>query len=264
MASTPYICARCIRALDRAHHPPLAVPVRRLSQCRILARPADTSSQPNAKQNDPTDSAKSSERPETEKGPMARRLEEATEEALFTGGRAGRRAVEEAGFSDELKNKLLNKLADASFQTDNAAALSEAGLGARVPDSAGQGTRHIAASPAWTGEESHQDAVLRMLNDARKPLAPGLRGKPQIPSPVPVDLRLKQKPAVSAGTRAANARDKAEAYATMGLKSTGLTQEEREEYKKELRERFTPGARAMPNTLTGLASLANERWVLAS
>jgi len=45
----------------------------------------------------------------------------------------------------------------------------------------------------------------------------------------------------------------------MGLKSTGLTQEEREEYKKELRERFTPGARAMPNTLTGLASLANER-----
>ncbi len=38
-----------------------------------------------------------------------------------------------------------------------------------------------------------------------------------------------------------------------------MTDEEREKVRKELRERFTPGARPMPTTLTGLASLANER-----
>jgi hypothetical protein len=29
--------------------------------------------------------------------------------------------------------------------------------------------------------------------------------------------------------------------------------------RKELKERFTPGARAMPNSIRGLAALANER-----
>ncbi|KAK5658469.1 hypothetical protein OQA88_1858 [Cercophora sp. LCS_1] len=191
---------------------------------------------------------------------MARRLEEATEEALLTGGRAGRRAVEEAGFSEELKSRLLDKLADAKFESDNAAALAEAGVGDRIPSAAGEGTRHIAASQPWTGEESHEDAALRMLHDARKPLAPGLRGKPKIPQPsVPVDMRLRRDSAASKGQRAASARDKAQAYAGLGVKEKGLTEEERKALREEFRERFRPGARAMPNTISGLAALANER-----
>jgi len=103
--------------------------------------------------------------------------------------------------------------------------------------------------------------VLRMLSDARKPLAPGQRGKPVIPSPV-MDMRLRREQAVSAGHRAASARDKAQAYAGMGIKEVGLSEKERESMKREFRERFQPAARAMPNTMTGLAALANERWAL--
>ena len=47
---------------------------------------------------------------------MTRRLEEVTEDALLLGGRAGQRAVEEAGFSSELKERLYNKVAEAQFE----------------------------------------------------------------------------------------------------------------------------------------------------
>ncbi|KAF5705507.1 hypothetical protein FGLOB1_7891 [Fusarium globosum] len=191
---------------------------------------------------------------EKELGPLAQRLEEATEEALFTGGRAGRRAVEDAGFSEELKERLLNKIADANFKSGNASAFAEAGLS----PTAGEGTRHIASAQAWTGEESTADTVLRMLDDAKKPLAPGLRGKFQ---PPPVDMRLQKQPGRSAGEKVAKARDKVNTYVGMGGQQAknGMSEDEKEAWRKELRERFEPGARALPNSITGLAALANER-----
>ncbi|KAK2476740.1 hypothetical protein H9L39_11964 [Fusarium oxysporum f. sp. albedinis] len=191
---------------------------------------------------------------EKELGPLARRLEEATEEALFTGGRAGRRAVEDAGFSEELKERLLNKIADANFKSENASAFAEASLSS----TAGEGTRHIASAQAWTGEESTADTVLRMLDDAKKPLAPGLRGKFQ---PPPVDMRLQKQPRRSAGEKVAKARDKVNTYVGMGGQQAknGMSEDEKEAWRKELRERFEPGARALPNSITGLAALANER-----
>ncbi|VZH88520.1 unnamed protein product [Fusarium fujikuroi] len=191
---------------------------------------------------------------EKELGPLAQRLEEATEEALFTGGRAGRRAVEDAGFSEELKERLLNKITDANFKSGNASAFAEAGLS----PTAGEGTRHIASAQAWTGEESTADTVLRMLDDAKKPLAPGLRGKFQ---PPPVDMRLQKQPGRSAGEKVAKARDKVNTYVGMGGQQAknGMSEDEKEAWRKELRERFEPGARALPNSITGLAALANER-----
>lgn len=186
-------------------------------------------------------------------GPLTRRLEEATEEVLLTGGTPGRRAVEDAGFSEELKEKLLNKLADAQFRTQHAGAFAQAGL----PQSAGEGTKQIAAAQPWTGQEPTADGVLRMLDDAKKPLAPGLRGRFQAP---PVDMRLQRPPPKSAGQKVAAARDRASTYVGMGMKDKNLrTDEEREAYRRELRERFEPGARAMPNTISGLTALANER-----
>ena len=100
-----------------------------------------------------------------------------------------------------------------------------------------------------------------MLNDAHKPLAPGARGKAKIPSPV-VDMRIRQQPKLSAGRRVASAREKAAAYVDLELPKAdqlGLTEEEREDLRREFRERFQPVARAMPNTVSGLAALANER-----
>ncbi|KAF9878126.1 hypothetical protein CkaCkLH20_04164 [Colletotrichum karsti] len=184
---------------------------------------------------------------------MSRRLEEATEEALLTGGRAGRRAVEDAGFDQELKEKLLDKVKTAKFQSDFASAFAEAGM----PNSAGEGTRIMATAQPWTGEESHSDTALRMLDDARKPLKPEFRGQYQIP---PVDMRIRREPKVNAGQRAANARERASTYTGLGIKDqTGLSDDEREAMRKQFRERFEPNARAMPNTLSGLAALANER-----
>ncbi|KAK0652764.1 hypothetical protein B0T16DRAFT_435345 [Cercophora newfieldiana] len=220
----PFLCARCVRVLRQPSRALALPPARQLSHCLRLSRPAHSSdtaapSPSDARSDDTAPKQHPLRPPDPEKGPMARRLEEVIEESLFTGGRAGRRAVEEAGFDEELKARLLSKLADAQFTSEHSAALAEAG----------------------TGEEATKDMVLRMLNDSRKTLAPGLRGKLNIPSLL-----------VSAGHRAASARDKAQAYAGLGLKDVGLSDAERESVKKEFRERFQPGARA---TLTGLAAL---------
>ena len=61
----------------------------------------------------------------------------------------------------------------------------------------------------------------------------------------------------SSGQRLADARDKTSIYSIS--KDENLSEKEKEAIRKELKERFTPGARAMPNTISGLAALANER-----
>ncbi|KAJ5035468.1 uncharacterized protein L3040_007935 [Drepanopeziza brunnea f. sp. 'multigermtubi'] len=183
---------------------------------------------------------------------MSRRLAQATEDALTEGGRAGRKAVEEAGFSEELKSSLIERVEAAKFRSDHAAAFAEAGLGSHV----GQGSRQIATGRIWTGEESSPDATLRMLDDARKPLQPGLRGPAKIPGPT-VDLRFKPKPKQRPGERLANARDRTSAYAVS--KDSQMTDEEREQMRRGLKERFGPGVGTMPNSFRGLAALANER-----
>ena len=194
----------------------------------------------------------SSENVEKEQGAMSRRLAQATEDALLEGGRAGRKAVEDAGFSEELKQKLLEKVASHKFRSENATALAEAEMTPNV----GRGSREIATGQAWTGAEATEDTVLRMLDDARKPLKPGMRGPSKIPSPI-IDLRFKREPKQRPGERLANARDKTSIYAFS--KDTQMSEKEREDMRKELKERFTPGARAMPNSIRGLAALANER-----
>lgn len=189
-----------------------------------------------------------------EMGPLARRLQEATEEALFTGGRAGRQAVQDAGFSEELKAKLLEKVADAKFKTEFAGALAEAGLS---PEEGPSGRGSFGAHQPWTGKESTEDAVRRMLEDATKPLKPELRGQFQ---PGPIDPRIKRSPVVSHGHKVATARDRASAYTKMGMKeNTGLSDKEKEERKKQLQERFQPEGRTGPISISAIESMANER-----
>ncbi|KAI1139877.1 hypothetical protein F5Y05DRAFT_334830 [Hypoxylon sp. FL0543] len=247
----PYVCARCARnLLGQSTRFPADTPSR-----KYATKSAGTSDgdKPRRESRSLADGGNESD----ELGPMARRLEEATEEALLTGGRAGRRAVEDAGFSEELKERLFARVKDAEFRSEHAAAFAEAGM----PSAAGPGTRLTATSQPWTGTETTEDAVLRMLNDAHKPLKRELRGRPKMPDLQPVDMRIRQEPKMNAGRRAASARDKASMYAGMGMKELeeGLSEDEREALRKEFRDRFRPAARAMPNTLTGLASLANER-----
>jgi hypothetical protein len=124
---------------------------------------------------------------------------------------------------------------------------------------AGKGTRHIAAARPWAGSESLEDATLRMLNDAHKPLR--RVGPPKIPTPrglpVNVDLRRQGPPKKTSGERLANVRDRTSIYALSQDQS--MTDQEREQMRKQLKERFTAGARPMPTSMQGLAALANER-----
>ena len=98
-----------------------------------------------------------------------------------------------------------------------------------------------------------------MLNDVHKPLR--RPGPSRIPAPrgMPgnVDLRMRRAIEKSKGERLANARDKTSIYA-LSQDST-MTEQEREQMRKQLKERFTSGARPMPASVQGLAALANER-----
>ncbi|RAH73392.1 DnaJ family domain-containing protein [Aspergillus aculeatinus CBS 121060] len=178
---------------------------------------------------------------------MARRLSEMTEEAILEGGRSARKNLESAGFSEELKKQLEERVAAAAFQSEYASAHATV----NTPASAGQGTRDIAGAEPWNGTENLHDVTLRMLDSSIKPM----RTPFKIPNPV--DMRIKPKPNESAGLRLARAKERTATYTQ--AQSSGPSEEEREAMRREMRERFSPGARPMPATLQGLTALANER-----
>ncbi|PYH41435.1 DnaJ family domain-containing protein [Aspergillus saccharolyticus JOP 1030-1] len=178
---------------------------------------------------------------------MARRLSAMTEEAMLEGGRSARKNLESAGFSEELKKQLEERVAAAAFQSQYASAHSIVDM----PASAGQGTRDIAGAEPWTGKENLHDVTLRMLDSSIKPI----RTPFKIPNPV--DMRIKAKPNESAGVRLARAKERTATYTQ--AQGSGPSDKEREAMRREMRERFSPGARPMPATLQGLTALANER-----
>jgi hypothetical protein len=90
-----------------------------------------------------------------------------------------------------------------------------------------------------------------MLDDASKPI----RTPYQIPRPI--NLQPAPKPKLSPGVRIARAKERTSHYALS--KGPGLTEEEREGIRNEMRENLMPGAMSMPISVQGLSSLANER-----
>ena len=190
----------------------------------------------------------SSGKVETEKGRFSERLEQMTEDTLEQTGPRASKTIEEAGFSKELRDRLEAKIEAAQFRHENPRAFSQVGM----PPSAGKGTQAIASAEPWTGEERLAETALRMLDDAHKPLRRPVR----IPQPrAVIDTRIKRASRKSAGERLANARDQTTAYAL----SQGMTEQEQDEYRKQLQDRFTSNARPMPATVQGLQALANER-----
>ena len=63
-----------------------------------------------------------------EQGAMSRRLTEMTEQSLEGGTRRARKTVEEAGFSEELKRQLEERLLDARFREDNVTTFAQVNL----------------------------------------------------------------------------------------------------------------------------------------
>lgn len=56
---------------------------------------------------------------------MFRRLAEMAEETMETGGRSSRKVMSEAGFSEELKKQLEERITQSTFRSENAAAFSQ-------------------------------------------------------------------------------------------------------------------------------------------
>ncbi|CAG8892941.1 unnamed protein product [Penicillium egyptiacum] len=221
---------------------PIAPTSRRFSAACHLNQ---TSSSSTAKTEDKD--GEDSSRKKDKDSPMGRRLAQMTEDAMLEGGRSARRNIEQAGFSEELKNELAERIAATSFRSEYAAAHSIV----EMPSAAGQGTRENAAAPKWTGTERVEDTTLRMLDDASKPI----RMPYKIPDPV--NLKIPPKPKKSRGERLAEAKERTSTYTLS--RAPGYSEEEREDMRREMREQLTPGAHSMPISISGLSSLANER-----
>ena len=205
-----------------------------------------------------------------ERGAMSQRLEQMTDDSITEIRSASKNVVQEAGFSEELKSKLEERIAAATFRSENAQAFATAGLS--VSDTlqivyfaidqfrksnVGQGTRDLAYSTPWTGAETTEDSVLRMLVDTHKPLKGPQSSKPSAQQLPPVDTKITRRTKHSPGQRLANARDRSSSYSFS--RDPSLSEKEKQQMRADLKERFTPGARPMPASVQGIRSLANER-----
>ncbi|KAB2575433.1 hypothetical protein DBV05_g5911 [Lasiodiplodia theobromae] len=279
--ASSYICPRCLRASQRAFSrtpttiSPAAGPKRWLSASPRLLRSSSASAQEqhrdghnastisenrnNPDNGHPTAKKEAGANEEKEPGAMSRRLESLTEEGLVSGGRAAQKAaVEDAGFSEELKKRLEARIAGANFNNEFAQSLAQAGL----PAAAGKGTRDLAGARPWDGTESVEDASLRMLDDAVKPLRGG--GKVRLPNAVRLPSRIDTGSSAASGrgenrgVRLSEARERTGMY-HLQKDGAGMSEEEREKLRREMRERFQPAGRGGPMSIRALESLANER-----
>jgi Domain of unknown function (DUF1992) len=174
------------------------------------------------------------EKPDTdeEDSAMQRRLQSLAESAqpLADDPKAGIAST----ITDTDLMKLQDRIAQASFEQAYPRAYAEHTL----RPSADKLTRNIAADTPWTGEESTPDTVLRMLTDVHKPL------KMPVPKPtlssLPLKVPKKVAPPKSPSGRALAAKEASQGYSS-------------------LKEKLSPGFRAMPATMEGLTSLAEER-----
>jgi hypothetical protein len=243
----PYTCARCLRANRRPIRlrTNAAGPTRQYANAAAQAKEAEDGQHGKA----PASQVDKDGGEEKEEGAFTRRMREMSEEALESGGHGAIKAVEEAGFSADLKVQLEQRIAAANLRS------SEADL----PASASRHTRDLATTEAWTGTESIHDASLRMLNDAHKPMRLGRPPRPpgvQMPKAIDTGHRRNKE---QRGVRLANARDRSGIYVSVKTDEE-LDAEDREKQLQELKDRFDPNARVIvPGDLNGLASLANKR-----
>jgi hypothetical protein len=142
----------------------------------------------------------------------------------------------------EMTESALETGVSASIRSEYPSAFAEV----EAPSAARKDARAIAGARRWSGMEAVEESSRIVLESSH-------RRAPTLARDLPVTAQM---PKVSPGARIKNAIDQTAAYAH---KESGMSAEEKEQFLKEQRERFQPGARDIPSTLSGLASLANER-----
>ncbi len=63
-----------------------------------------------------------------EQGALSRRLSEMAEETMNTGSKSDRKLMQDAGFSDDLKKQLEDRIAQTSFPAQNQRAASQVNM----------------------------------------------------------------------------------------------------------------------------------------
>lgn len=118
---TPYIYARCLRRQSSRGD---------VEYNGLYSRSLSTSSPlGNEQQATSSDGILEAERQQQGQdetlGAMSRRLAEITDNIIESGGRDAKRAMEEAGFSEELKKKLEERIQQTSFRNEYPAAFAQ-------------------------------------------------------------------------------------------------------------------------------------------
>jgi len=120
-----YTCARCLRRQLQ--------PIRRHGCHGCFSRTFSSTLPPReqqsaAQQVKVDDKQNELEKPSDGAGAMSRRLADMTDETLESGGRTARKAVVEAGFSEELKKRLEARIQDSTFRSENLAAFAQVNM----------------------------------------------------------------------------------------------------------------------------------------
>lgn len=126
---TSHLCNHCastqrLRATKNAI--PLSVHLRSVSTGSPQSSGSDT-----AHNDSKTADGGETSRQTTDVGAMSRRLEELTEQTIEESGARSKKAFEEAGFSDELKRQLEERIQMSKFKSDNAAAFAQVDMPVR-------------------------------------------------------------------------------------------------------------------------------------
>ena len=121
-----WICSNCIR-LQKLHGNqsiPWRFHLRPFSSAEQLSE-----GQATAPKNDEDVRPQDEGEKEKEIGAMSKRLAEMAEETMDTGSRSDRKMMEDAGFSEELKKQLEDRITQTAFRSQNQQAVS----GAEMP-----------------------------------------------------------------------------------------------------------------------------------
>ena len=127
-SANPYICFGCLRkqlqfSFQSRRH---AITYGTFAST-LPPRAQQSATQPVAREDDPDKEENSTEGT----GAMSRRLTDMTNEAINSGARTARKAIEEAGFSEDLKRQLEARVQGSEFRSQNPAAFAHVDMPVR-------------------------------------------------------------------------------------------------------------------------------------
>ena len=114
----------CLRCLTRQYRVSDQVTSNALRRCISTFLPHREQQTPNSN-GDTKESSSDGDVTDETMGALSRRLAEMTDDTIESGGRTAAKAIEEAGFSEELTRRLAARIQDSGFRNENSAAFAQ-------------------------------------------------------------------------------------------------------------------------------------------